>query len=211
MPGAGPIGRSGVAEGALLMYGIYMSTAFGWRSWIQRRETGSTGFVGVSGRPGSIEWLAGALFVLAILLGAAAPLLAIADVIGPLDALDRDWVNWLGLLLAIAGNAATLDAQVAMGHSWRIGVDHGERTELVFDGPFRIVRNPIFAAMVPTAAGLMLMVPNIVAILGVFMLCVAVQLQVRVMEEPYLLRTHGEPYLEYARTVGRFVPGVGKL
>ena len=57
-------------------------------------------------------------------------------------------------------------AQIAMGASWRIGVDPDERTELVMDGPFAVVRNPIFAAMLPTALGLTLLVPSWVAILG---------------------------------------------
>ena len=38
-----------------------------------------------------------------------------------------------------------------------------------------------------------------------------VQLQVRVVEEPYLLATHGKTYAAYAARVGRFVPGAGRL
>jgi protein-S-isoprenylcysteine O-methyltransferase Ste14 len=40
---------------------------------------------------------------------------------------------------------------------------------------------------------------------------VAVQLQVRLVEEPYLRRLHGETYADYAQRVGRFFPGVGRL
>jgi protein-S-isoprenylcysteine O-methyltransferase Ste14 len=39
---------------------------------------------------------------------------------------------------------------------------------------------------------------------------VAVQLQVRSIEEPYLRRVHGVAYERYAGRVGRFVPGVGR-
>ncbi|MDQ3757610.1 MAG: isoprenylcysteine carboxylmethyltransferase family protein, partial [Actinomycetota bacterium] len=66
----------------------------------------------------------------------------------------------LGLVLAVGGIAATLYAQIAMGSSWRIGVDPRERTELVTSGPFGLVRNPIFAAMLPTGLGLTLLVPS---------------------------------------------------
>ena len=79
------------------------------------------------------------------------------------------------------------------------------------DGPFSLARNPIFAAMLPTSLGLALMVPSWVAFAGVLALFVALELQVRIVEEPYLRRTHGRPYLEYAARVGRFVPGVGRL
>ncbi|MFL5908785.1 MAG: methyltransferase family protein, partial [Solirubrobacterales bacterium] len=36
------------------------------------------------------------------------------------------------------------------------------------------------------------------------------QLQVRFVEEPYLIRTHGDDYRAYASEVGRFVPGIGR-
>jgi protein-S-isoprenylcysteine O-methyltransferase Ste14 len=98
-----------------------------------------------------------------------------------------------------------------MGESWRIGIDEGERTTLVTDGPFALVRNPIFAAMIPATLGLLLMVPNVVAAAGLVALTVALQLQTRVVEEPYLLRAHGDPYAQYAARVGRFIPGVGRI
>jgi protein-S-isoprenylcysteine O-methyltransferase Ste14 len=41
--------------------------------------------------------------------------------------------------------------------------------------------------------------------------CVALEIQVRAVEEPYLLRTHPEEYAEYLARAGRFVPGVGRL
>ena len=98
-----------------------------------------------------------------------------------------------------------------MGDSWRIGVDEEERTALVTSGPFAVVRNPIFAAMLPTSLGLALLVPNVVALAGLAALVIALEIQVRLVEEPYLLRAHGDAYSEYAARVGRFVPGLGRL
>lgn len=193
-----------MAAAALALYVAYLALAFGLRTLIQLRRTGSTGFVGLRGHVGSAEWLGGVLFAAAILLGFAAPALALA---GIADAGG----TWVGAALAAAGIALTLYAQVAMGSSWRIGVDPQERTELVTGGPFAIVRNPIFAAMLPTSLGLVLLVPSAVAIAGFVALFVALELQTRAVEEPYLLRTHGEAYASYARRVGRFLPGVGRL
>lgn len=196
---------------ALALYAVYLALAFGLRSLIQLRRTGSAGFHGLGGRPGSAEWLAGVGFTLALLVGAAAPVLALLGLVEPVAALDVTAVHAAGLLLAVAGIAATFYAQVAMGASWRIGVDEGERTELVTAGPFALVRNPIFAAMLPTGLGLTLLVPSWVAFVGLAGLALALELQVRVVEEPYLLRVHGEAYARYAARVGRFVPGLGRL
>lgn len=196
---------------ALILYVLYLALAFGLRTLIQLRRTGSSGFHGLGGRPGSAEWIAGVGFTLALLLGAAAPVLALLDVVEPIAALDTTAIHLAGLILALGGIGATFYAQVAMGASWRIGVDPEEKTELVTTGPFALVRNPIFAAMLPTALGLALLVPSWVALLGLAGLVVALELQVRVVEEPHLLQVHGGAYAAYAAQVGRFLPGAGRL
>ncbi|MEU0164095.1 methyltransferase [Streptomyces iakyrus] len=86
-------------------------------------------------------------------------------------------------------------------------MDVGERTALITGGPLAYVRNPIFTAMAVTGLGLVLMVPNILALTSLL----AVELQVRVVEEPYLRTVHGPAYLEYRARAGRFVPGIGRL
>ena len=196
---------------ALVLYVVYLLLAFGLRTFLQVRRTGSSGFKGIGGRPGSAEWLAGVGFAVALVLGFSAPVLALFDVHEPIGALDGHGAHAAGTVLALAGIGATLYAQLAMGTSWRIGVDPQERTELVTSGPFALVRNPIFSAMLPTALGLVLIVPSWIAIAGLAGLFVALELQVRVVEEPYLLRTHGDVYAAYAGRVGRFVPGLGRL
>jgi protein-S-isoprenylcysteine O-methyltransferase Ste14 len=200
-----------VAALSLILYTAYLLLAFGLRTLIQLRRTGSTGFHGLGGRPGSAEWIAGIGFTVALLIGAAAPVLALLDVVEPIAAFDITAAHVVGLVLAVAGIGLTFYAQVAMGASWRIGVDPAERTQLVTTGPFALVRNPIFAAMLPTALGLTLLVPSWVALVGFVGLVVALELQVRVVEEPYLLRAHGSTYATYAARVGRFLPGVGRL
>lgn len=85
----------------------------------------------------------------------------------------------------------------------------GDHTDLVTTGPFRVVRNPIFTAMVITSVGLALMIPSAIALAGLAALLAAL-LQVRVIEEPYLRRVHGSAYDHYTASVGRFIPGVGQ-
>lgn len=98
-----------------------------------------------------------------------------------------------------------------MGESWRIGVDTNERTALVTTGAFAIVRNPIFTAMLVTAAGLTMTIPNAISIVGLVALIAALEVQVRLVEEPYLLTAQGDSYRTYAHHVGRFAPGIGRI
>jgi protein-S-isoprenylcysteine O-methyltransferase Ste14 len=191
---------------ALALYVVALVVLFGVRSWLQLRRTGSTGFHGISGTPADAGWWGGVLFVVAMVLGLAGPVLAVADVVPTEPPLA---VQVSGLALALIGFAATLAAQTGMGESWRIGVDTGERTDLVTSGVFAHVRNPIFTAMVVAQLGIVLMVPTWVSALSVVALVVAVQLQVRAVEEPYLRAVHGDAYGDYSASTGRFVPGIG--
>ena len=193
----------------LVLFAVFAMLGFGWRSWEQRRRTGSTGFRGVSGRVGSTEWFAGVGFVVALVAAVAAPVLQLVGVVAPLSILHAPWIQLLGIAVAVIGIAATVYAQVDMGDSWRIGVDPSETTTLVRSGVFGWVRNPIFTAMLTFGLGIALVTPNVVAIVGFVLLVATIELQVRVVEEPYLLTVHGDAYRDYVANVGRFVPGWG--
>ncbi len=196
---------------ALAGYAIFLVLAFGLRTVIQFRRTGDSGFRGVSGRPGSAEWFAGRLFALALVIGVLAPVLALTGTVEPIAALDETAVHITGIVVFLIGLGLTLASQFQMGESWRVGVEESERTNLVESGLFGLVRNPIFSAMLLVTIGLVAIVPSVVAFAGLLALLIALELQVRIVEEPYLLRTQGEPYAAYARRVGRFVPDIGRL
>jgi protein-S-isoprenylcysteine O-methyltransferase Ste14 len=192
-------------------YLVFIVLAFGWRTVVHRRRTGSAGFNGLRGRPGSAEWFAGVLFVVAVVAGLVAPALQLFGAVSPVVAPGRWLIGGVGAVVAVAGIAATMWAQGSMGDSWRVGVNPEETTWLVTRGPFAVVRNPIFTAMTVAGIGLTLLAFNIVAIGALVVLAVAIELQVRLVEEPYLIRVHGEAYLAYAARVGRLAPGVGRL
>ena len=195
---------------ALVLFAVFALLGFGWRSWEQRRRTGSTGFRGISGRPGSVEWFAGVGFIISMGIAVFAPILQMLRVVAPVNFLHAPWIQITGAVIAVIGIATTVYAQLDMGDSWRIGVDKSETTTLVRTGVFGWVRNPIFTAMMTFGLGFALITPNPVAVVGFVLLIVTIELQVRVVEEPYLLTAHGEAYRDYLAAVGRFIPGVGR-
>lgn len=194
-----------IALGGWLLFALL---AFGLRTIVQYRRTGSTGFLGFSGR--GLERLGGVLFALAMVASVLAPLASIGGWAEPIQRLTDPHLRLAGVGLYVLGLAGTLWAQWAMGSSWRIGVKDSERTGLVTTGPFRWVRNPIFSAMLLCTLGLVLLVPNVLAVGALLALFVGVELQVRMLEEPYLVRTHGDAYRAWAARVGRFVPFIGR-
>jgi protein-S-isoprenylcysteine O-methyltransferase Ste14 len=197
---------------AIMLWISYVAVAFGLRAWLQLRALGPSGLVPLRAIRGARERLTSLLVAAALGGGFTSVALALLwpDV--------RAWSVWtsdrsvlgVGLVVYAFGLAATFVAQLAMGASWRIGVDHSQRTDLVARGPFRWVRNPIFSAMRVTGAGLVLIAPSWCALASYGLLWIALELHVRGVEEPYLLRTHGDAYRTYAARTGRFVPYVGR-
>lgn len=198
-------------ELALTLLAVYGLLAFCLRMLVQLVRTGSTGFKGLSGAPGSAEWTSGLLVAGAIALCVIGAALQRGGRLEPVGVLDGAAGHLAGACLAVGGIALTVVAQFAMGRSWRVGVDRSERTELVTGGFFSVVRNPIYTAMLVTFLGVVLLAPNLVTLGGAVLLLIAVEAQTRVVEEPYLLEVHGKRYGAYAAEVGRFLPRVGRL
>jgi protein-S-isoprenylcysteine O-methyltransferase Ste14 len=197
---------------AVLALGLFVAwflVVFVARTLAQKRATGDSGVrTGALSAPvGSIEWVAGWMLVLALLSGVMAP---VSELLGLGPIVSSKPVRVVGVVVAVVGTVLTSLAQSAMGKEWRIGVDADERTGLVTDGAFALVRNPIYTAMFTTALGLVLMVPNWVALVGFVLLVASVELQVRFVEEPHLRRLHSDEYAAYEARVGRFLPGIGR-
>ncbi|GLB98033.1 methyltransferase family protein [Mycobacterium kiyosense] len=200
-----------MAVAVLVLFASMMLVIGAGRRQIQLHRTGDSGNRRTWRPDGSLEWWALATADLGYLtLGLGAP---VADLAGlaPIPVLDEPVVAGFGVAVAVLGIMWTLAAQLSLGASWRIGIDGAEHTDLVTHGSFRVVRNPIFAAVIVTFLGMTLMVPNLVSLAGAVVTVIGVQVQVRFAEEPYLRRIHGAAYTEYASHVGRFLPGIGRL
>jgi protein-S-isoprenylcysteine O-methyltransferase Ste14 len=193
---------------ALILAALYALLAFALRALLHLRRTGSTGVVLLRGGAGALERLSGLLFLAGGAAVFCAPLVHLLGV-APLG-IESDL---FGVAVAVyaAGLSLTVGAQHVMGASWRVGVDAGATTALVTQGPFAEVRNPIFTGLLLSTAGMTLLIPSPVTIAGWFTLLAGIELQVRRVEEPYLLRTHGKAYASYAARTGRFVPWLGAL
>ncbi|MGH8905333.1 MAG: methyltransferase family protein [Egibacteraceae bacterium] len=188
---------------------VWLAVAIPLRGAVQWRRTGSIGFR--LGRGGIVELLGGILSGAAIVTALAAPILDLAGVVGSIPALLRPLWQVIGVALLLAGAVASSAAQFAMGDSWRIGVDPNERTALVTAGPYRWVRNPIYTAFTAVFTGAALALATSVALVSAALAILAVQVQARLIEEPYLRAAHGPAYAAYAAATGRFLPGLGRL
>lgn len=175
---------------------VYVASAFGWRTWKQWRTTGDTGLR--MGRSGTVtERVAGALFVTSV----AATVAAAVE-----RPRDPGAMRATGFALMASGVVGTLAAQTDLGRSWRIGVDPTEETDLVTTGASAVVRNPIFTAMATFSLGAALAQRTPWSTVAAASMLAAIEMQVRLIEEPYLRDIHGTAYEQYVDRTGRFLP-----
>jgi len=198
-----------MAVAALVLIVVWLVLVSGLRTYLSYRRTGEV-LVPVRAEPWSPQWWARLISTLGVGFAFAGPVAELAGV-APFGFLDHSLVRYSGLALAVVGIIGTLAAQSAMGDSWRPDVDPAARRPLVTTGPFRLVRNPVLTCTATTAIGLALMVPNPSAALMLAAFVTAWEIQVRLVEEPYLKRVHSEQYRRYAARTGRFLPLMGRL
>jgi protein-S-isoprenylcysteine O-methyltransferase Ste14 len=185
-----------------------------WRPWLQRRRYGSSGVLFLR----SGDWRQRARDALGVVLVACLTVQAIAalawpDALSPVAALAHlDTTLWrlTATLVLVGGLILLVVAQLDLGASWRIGIEPGTRPGLVTNGLYQFCRNPIFLAILVTLAGYTMLVPTRLSILLLVGAFIGIRQQV-LTEERYLLATYGDGYRDYARCVGRFLPGIGRL
>ncbi len=183
-----------------------------WRPWLQSRRHGSSGVLLFRGG----RWQqnlrdALGLVLLVCLVGQAIAAAAWPGFLSPLEEISREPATQVtGAVLLFGGIVLLVVAQLDLGASWRIGIEEGTSPGLVTSGLYRFCRNPIFLAILTVLTGYTLLLPtrlSLILLLGAF---IGIRQQV-LAEEAYLLGAYGDAYHEYARNVGRFLPGVGRL
>jgi protein-S-isoprenylcysteine O-methyltransferase Ste14 len=154
--------------------------------------------------------LASQLFIIGRLAAPQSPLAILLGCLRPVDALAHPALHAIGLVAVELGLILTIEAQLTMGSSWRIGVDPGERTALVTGGVFTHVRNPIYTRLLLALVGRLLLARSFLAYVALVSTAIGLEVQVRGVEEPYLLRIPREHYRAYARRTGRVLPRLGR-
>lgn len=118
--------------------------------------------------------------------------------------LEHRYLKSIGWGLLALSLAFVWIAQSQMADSWRIGIDETSKTKLVTKGLFSWSRNPIFLGVMIANVGMFLVIPNASTLLIVFLSTVSINTQIR-LEETYLKRSHGKQYLDYLKSVRRWL------
>jgi protein-S-isoprenylcysteine O-methyltransferase Ste14 len=197
-----------VARTALIGLVAAQVIVVGFRIGLHRRSTGATGVTAFRATATAGQRWSGLGFVLGFVV-ILAGVVAAALGHGRWDTLPI-WVFAAGIGFGLIGAIGAWWSQGIMGASWGFGVDDSRETDLITDGAFGVIRNPIYTFMLFGLVGCVLMAPNPITVSGWILLLGSVEYLVRFVEEPFLARTNPR-FLAYAAQTGRFLPGVGRI
>jgi protein-S-isoprenylcysteine O-methyltransferase Ste14 len=116
------------------------------------------------------------------------------------------WRVAMGVAIIALGAVLMSWARISFA-SWRIRAQLDAGHRLATDGPFAMIRNPIYQAMNLLALGTAVWVNNPGAWIGVVLMAIGGALRARA-EEPLLEQAFGDEYRSYRRRTWRFVPGI---
>jgi protein-S-isoprenylcysteine O-methyltransferase Ste14 len=116
-------------------------------------------------------------------------------------------LRWLAAAVALGCLGMTAWCWSTMGKDWRMDVSEKHKGALITDGLFAYVRHPIYALsmLLMICSAIVVATPPMLALAAVHI--VLNNLKAR-NEERHLLLVHGEPYAQYLRRTGRFLPRV---
>jgi protein-S-isoprenylcysteine O-methyltransferase Ste14 len=115
-------------------------------------------------------------------------------------------LRWVGLAAVVLGVAFALWAIATLGRHYDVELEIHSDHELVRDGPYRVVRHPLYAGLGLHFAGACLATGNLALIAGTLLVTYPALVYRAWVEERLLRERFGAAYDEYARRVGMLVP-----
>jgi len=139
-------------------------------------------------------------------------------IFGPGELVGRSWLRenfvphalpaWsVGLAMTIAGVALAIWARHILGRNWSSVVQVKEDHELIEQGPYAVVRHPIYTGLLLAFLGSAILVGDVRCLVGVAIIFVSFWIKLR-LEERWMEDQFGAKYADYRRRTKALIPGV---
>jgi protein-S-isoprenylcysteine O-methyltransferase Ste14 len=114
-------------------------------------------------------------------------------------------ISAIGVGLTFAGVAFAFWARYILGSNWSSQVVIRENHELIQNGPYRLIRHPIYTGIITAGVGTAIVVGELGAFLGVLLVIIGFTYK-GIQEELRLRETFGEAWIAHQQRTGRFLP-----
>jgi protein-S-isoprenylcysteine O-methyltransferase Ste14 len=116
------------------------------------------------------------------------------------------WLRWIGILIALAGFSLLQWSQNSLGRSWSDIPRMLKGQILITNGPYRVIRHPIYTAFILILGSTLLISDNgLVGLLWIGMTVLEIVSRIR-FEEGLMLEYFGDQYREYINRTDRLIP-----
>lgn len=172
------------------------------------RQTGINPFRFATKHNPTHDYVGNTMKVFILLLLVTIGVYSISDVVyqylAPFRYMELSNLKIVGLVFGHISLIGIKIAQRQMRLSWRIGIDYENKTKLVTSGLFSVSRNPIYLFLLVGLIGMFLLLPNAVTFAILFAVFLVLHITMR-LEEEFLQKQHGEPYIVYKAKVRRLI------
>jgi len=132
----------------------------------------------------------------------------------PVPGLDQRWLPmapWIevpiGLAVQVSSALLAVWARRHLGRNWSAAITAKVDHQLIRTGPYRLVRHPIYSAMLGMFLGTAVVSGRLHGLLAVVIMAVAYWRKVR-LEEEYLRHVFGAEYDDYRQRSWALIPGL---
>ncbi len=164
---------------------------------------------------GVVVWTYNVINLLIILvITPVISILLIKNILSPFNIMFYDFSNEslsffteiIGLIFFVAGNVLLYWTRIFLWSSFRLGaVKPSKNDKLILTGPFKMVRHPMYIAVIVMAIGLALLIHSIIIILLIIILVVSI-VKIIPIEEKQLIDAYGEEYRQYQAKTNALMP-----
>ena len=115
--------------------------------------------------------------------------------------------RWMGLALTATGIGFAIAARLWIGSNWSGRVTIKEQHQLIQNGPYALVRHPIYSGFLLALLGTAIVHGELRELIGLALAALGWILKLRT-EEAFLAQQFGDAYSDYKRRVKALVPFV---
>ena len=116
-------------------------------------------------------------------------------------------VEWAGFALTVAGCAVAVWARLLLGGNWSASVTVKRDHRLIREGPYTIVRHPIYSGFLLALLGTALALDELCGLIGLALAFTGWRMKSR-LEENFMVAQFGADYVAYEREVKALIPFV---
>ena len=116
-------------------------------------------------------------------------------------------INAIGMALTIVGLGFAVWARFAIGRNWGAMITVQEDHKLIQQGPYAIVRHPIYSGFMLATLGTALILGEFGGLISVVLIVLAWGYKAH-MEESFMIEQFGTEYEDYRHRVKGLIPGI---